>query len=251
MFEIIILSVVQGITEFLPISSSAHLIIVTEFFKIEKGGLLLDISLHSGSLLAIILYFKKDLAFFLKNIKKLRIILISSIPVVLGGYILVKSNLTYYLRELNIISLMTIIFAFFLYYADKKPLKKKISKDFNLKSFLIIGFFQVLSLVPGVSRSGITITAARLLHFRREDSAKISFLLSIPVLCAATAYNILSLSKIDNFDLNKYNLIAFILSFLFSFITIKYFINYIIKKTLTIFIIYRILIGILILFLIN
>ena len=177
MFDVIILSIVQGVTEFIPVSSSAHLILVSEYFDFNNGSLLLDINLHFGSLLAVIIYFKKDLFKFINNKKLFLKIILSSLPVILVGFILIKLDLIKIFRNFKVIGWMTIIFGFVLYFTDKADINREINKDLRLKSALLIGGFQVLSLIPGVSRSGITISAARMLKFKREDAVKISFLL--------------------------------------------------------------------------
>jgi len=247
MAEIIFLSIIQGITEFLPISSSAHLILFSNYFNFNNQSLTLDISLHLGSLLAIIFYFKKDLLDFVSNKFLFLKILISSIPVMIFGFCLVKLNLIEYLRSYEIIGWTTIIFGVLLYFSDLKKTKKKINKDFKYSTALYIGLFQVLSLVPGVSRSGIAITGSRFLNFSRLDSVKISFLISIPTLAMISLYNLQILIIEKNFEVYKINLLGIILSFLFSYLTIKYFLSYIKKFSLTAFVVYRIFLGTIIL----
>ena len=247
MAEIIFLSIIQGITEFLPVSSSAHLILFSNYFNFNNQSLTLDISLHLGSLLAIIFYFKKDLLDFVSNKFLFLKILISSIPVMIFGFCLVKFNLIEYLRSYEIIGWTTIIFGVLLYFSDLKKTKKKINKDFKYSTALYIGLFQVLSLVPGVSRSGIAITGSRFLNFSRLDSAKISFLISIPALTLVSLYNLQILIIEKNFEVYKINLLGIILSFLFSYLTIKYFLSYIKKFSLTAFVVYRIFLGTIIL----
>jgi undecaprenyl-diphosphatase len=241
--EIIILSLIQGISEFLPISSSAHLIIVSTLYEFKSSSLLIDVSLHLGSLLAIIFFFKKELFDLQNNQKLLLLITIGSIPLMLVGYIIYNAGLIYLLRDLKIIAWTTLIFGIILYFADKNKFDQKISSDLNLKTILYIGFFQILALVPGVSRAGITMTAARLFRFSRVDSGKISFLLAIPALTGASALNIKNISE-NNFELNYLIFIAIVLSFLFSYLTVKFFLKYINKFSLNIFIIYRIVVAV-------
>ena len=248
MVEIIILSIVQGLTEFLPISSSAHLILVSKYFNFSNENLTLDLSLHFGSLLAIIFYFKKEFLDFINNKKLFLKIILSSVPVIVFGFILVKLNLIDYLRNYKIIGWTTIFFGILLYVGDLVKTKKTIKKDLSYKSVFYIGFFQAISLIPGVSRSGITITAGRFLNFSRTDSSKISFLMSIPTLTAVGLYNFKDLYLENNFEVSKLNIFAIILSFIFSFFTIKLFFNYIRKSSLTVFVIYRIFLGLVILF---
>ena len=247
--EILILSAIQGISEFLPISSSAHLILISNFYDFKTSSLLIDISLHLGSLFAIMFYFKKDI-FDLKNNKRLLgLIMVGSIPLMIFGYILHSSDLIYFVRNVEIIAWTTLFFGFILYFSDQSKTKKNISKNLNLKSIIFIGIFQILALIPGVSRAGITITAARFLNFNRVDSTKISFLLSIPALIGASSLGITDAFK-QTLEINYLSIIAIILSFLFSFITVKYFLKYVNNFSLNIFVIYRVFLGIILLLII-
>ena len=247
MIEVIILSVVQGITEFLPVSSSAHLILIAKYFKFNSGSLNLDVSLHLGSLLAILFYFKNELFHFTKNKELLLKIILSSLPVIIFGFFLIKLNLIDYFRNFKVIGWSTLIFGIFLYYCDKIKVKKSLNKDFNYMTALYIGFFQILALIPGVSRSGIIISGGRFLNFNRVDSVKISFLLSIPTLSAASLFNIQQLIIQDNLNASLFNLIGVCISFLISYLTIKFLILFIQKFSLTIFVIYRVILGFVIL----
>jgi|TARA_B110000967_G_C18819039_1_gene527654 undecaprenyl-diphosphatase len=241
--EIIILSLVQGISEFLPVSSSSHLIIISTLYEFKASSLLIDVSLHLGSLFAIIFFFRKDLFDIQNNQRLLLLIIIGSTPLILVGYFLYTTELIYLLRNIKVIAWTTLIFGIILYIADKNQFKKKISSDLNIKIILYIGFFQILSLIPGVSRAGITMTAARFCKFNRVESSKISFLLAIPALTGAS---VLSLKDIfiQSFEINYLSLIAIICSFLFSYFTVKFFLNYINKFSLNIFVIYRIILAI-------
>ena len=166
MIEIFILSLVQGVTEFLPISSSSHLIIISEYFEFKNQSLSIDVSCHIGSFFAVLVYFYKDVINFYKNKSLFFKIIISSIPVMLAGIVLVETNFIEKMRNIEIIAWTTLIFGILLYISDKFKIEKTINKDFSLKSALFIGFLQILSLIPGVSRSGIAITAARFLNLR-------------------------------------------------------------------------------------
>ena len=240
--EIIILSAIQGISEFLPISSSAHLILVSSLYEFKSNSLLIDISLHLGSLLAIIYFFRNELLDTKNNKRLLGLIILGSIPLIIVGYILYSTNFIYALRDVKVIAWTTLIFGIILYIADKNRFDKKISTNLNFQSILFIGLFQILSLVPGVSRAGITITAARILKFNRLDSSKISFLLSIPALSGAS---FLGLKDVLNqpLDLNYLVLIAIISSFIFSFLTVNFFLIYINKFSMNAFVIYRVVIA--------
>jgi len=247
MIEVLILSIIQGITEFLPISSSSHLILTSNYLNFENQSLSIDISLHIGSFIAVITYFARDIISYAKNKLLFLKIIISSFPIMFFGYFLIKYGLTDQLRSIKIIGWTTIIFGILLYISDKFKVDKKLDKNFSFKSAIFIGILQVLSLIPGVSRSGITITASRMLNFNRFDSAKISFLLSIPTLGAVTIFGFNNLIQTESVNFSLLNLIAIILSFIFSFLTIKYFLKFIKKFSLYIFVVYRIILGILIL----
>ena len=240
--EIIILSIVQGISEFLPISSSAHLIIVSTLYEFKSSSLLIDVSLHLGSLFAIIFYFRKELLNLQNNQKLLLLIIFGSIPLMLVGYILYTSQLIHLLRNIKVIAWATLIFGIILYIADKNKFDKKISVNLNIKTILYIGLFQVLALIPGVSRAGIAITAARIFKFNRFDSSKISFFLAIPALTGASALGLKNIFE-QSVQINYIVFIAIILSFLFSYFTIKFFLKYIEKFSLNIFVLYRIFIA--------
>ena len=243
MIEILILSFIQGVTEFLPVSSSSHLILVSEYLNFEEQSLSIDVSLHIGSFLAVVLYFYKDILNFFKNRFLFLKIFISSLPVMAIGFFLVKFGLIEKIRNLEIIAWMTIIFGILLYISDRFSLSKDLDKNFTYKSAILIGLFQILSLIPGVSRSGIAITAARLLNFKRVDSAKISFLLSIPILGAVSFFGIKNLFSLNDAYLIQLNLFSIFMSFVISLATIKYFLKYINKFNLNLFVFYRILLG--------
>ena len=247
MIEILILSLVQGITEFLPISSSSHLILISDFLDFKNQNLSIDVSLHIGSFIAVLSYFYKDILNFFDNKILFFKIFISSIPLMIIGFFLVETGFVEKIRNLKIIAWTTVIFGFLLFLSDKFKLEKNIEKNFTMKSAIFIGLFQVLSLIPGVSRSGIAITASRLLNFKRVDAAKISFLLSIPILGAVSLFGLKNLIFSENSYFTASNLIAIFFSFLTSLITIKYFLIYIKKFNLNIFVYYRILLGLILL----
>lgn len=240
--EILILSAIQGISEFLPISSSAHLILVSSLYEFKSSSLLIDISLHLGSLFAIIFFFREELLDIKNNKRLLSLIILGSIPLIIVGYVLYSTGIIYNLRNVKVIAWTTLIFGIILYVADKSRFDRKISTNLNFNSILFISVFQILSLIPGVSRAGITITAARILKFNRFDSSKISFLLSIPALGGAS---ILGLKDIfsQSVEFNYLVIIAILTSFIFSFVTVKFFLIYINKFSMNAFVIYRIIIA--------
>ena len=247
MIEIFILSLIQGVTEFLPVSSSSHLILVSEYLQFENQNLSIDVSLHIGSFIAVVIYFKNDIINFYQNKILFFKILLASLPVMIVGYILAETNYIDKIRNVKIIAWTTIIFGLLLFLSDRFKLNKSINNDLNFSSVLFISFLQIFSLVPGVSRSGISITAARLLKFKRIDAAKISFLLSIPILGAVSAFGIKNIIVSESNHFSIINLLAILLSFIFSLITIKYFLDFIKKFNLNVFVIYRLLLGVVLL----
>ena len=240
--EVIILSVIQGVTEFIPVSSSAHLIIISNISNFNLNSLEVDVSLHLGSLLAIVVYFWRDLIDFSKNKKKLYLIFFGSIPLIIVGYVLYISNLIYHLRNLELIAWTTLIFGVLLYFSDKNKTDKILEKDLSKKDIIFIGMLQILSLIPGVSRSGINITAGRFVKYSRIDSAKISFFLSIPALAGASLLGLKDILK-DPFEFNSIIFLTISISFIFSYLTIKFLLYYLDKFSLKIFVFYRIILA--------
>jgi undecaprenyl-diphosphatase len=240
--EVLLLSAIQGVSEFLPISSSAHLILVSSLYEFKSSSLLIDISLHLGSLFAILYYFRMDLLDVKNNKRLLSLIVVGSIPLIIFGYVLYSTGIIYELRNVKIIAWTTLIFGIILYIADRNRFDKKISSNLNFQSILFISVFQILSLIPGVSRAGITITAARILKFNRLDSSKISFLLSIPALSGASFLGLKDIFY-QSVEFNYLVFIAIFTSFVFSFVTVKFFLIYINKFSMNVFVAYRIIIA--------
>ena len=241
--ETLILSIIQGISEFIPVSSSAHLLIISRLSDFNVSNLQLDISLHLGSLLAIILFFRKELINIINNKNIFLLIILGSIPLVIVGYIFYSTNLIDQFRNLKVVAWGTLIFGVLLYFSDKFELKNKISSDLNIKSIIIIGLFQILAIIPGVSRSGIVITASRFLKFDRVESSKIAFYLSIPALAGASVLGFKDVID-DQINFDAIFIFSTSTSFLFSYFTIKYFLIYVKMFSLSFFVIYRIVLSI-------
>ena len=186
LLKITILGIVQGITEFLPISSNAHLIIVEQLLNYKNNNEILNLVFHLGSLLAIITYFFSELLGLFKKPKIILNLIIATLPVIITGYFVFKFRLIDYENfSIKIIAITTIVFGIILFCSDKIKITKKLYTDLNAKKSFIIGLFQVIALIPGVSRSGITLTAGRFLGYSRLDAAKFSFFLSIPTTSGA------------------------------------------------------------------
>lgn len=251
-FQAIVLGIVQGITEMLPISSSAHLIILPMIFNWNVPEWF-DVALHAGTLFAIAIYFFKDWLDLIKKgfnyvVKKEKTvqgrmfwyIVLATIPGGVIGFILDK-YLEEALRRPIIIALALIIMGIALYFVDKKSKNKVSYEKMTLKQTFLIGISQALAFIPGVSRSGVTITTARLLGIKREAAAKFSFMLSAPIVLGATIF------KLKDFVFNFPCIIGILVSFITGLIVIKFLLNYIQKKDYKIFAIYRVIFGIIIL----
>lgn len=226
LWQSLVLSLIQGITEFLPISSSGHLVITREIFNWNEAGAAFDAFTGLGTLTAVLIYFRREVlelltAFFKQKNQGLNFdpnatlanqLLIASIPAFIFGF-LIKDTVDNWGHKPLLIASTTLIFALFLQITDLWGVKKKQLSDFTLKTAIIVGLFQAIALIPGTSRSGITITAALLLGFNRQASAKFSFLLSIPISAAAGLYGLLKIGS----DPTGIGFIALLLSFLISF----------------------------------
>ena len=240
--QTLILSLVQGVSEFIPVSSSAHLILFSDIFNSFKSSVLMDASLHLGSLIAIIHYFLKDLINFSHNKKILNLLVIGSFPLIIVGYFFYKYNIYENLRNIEIIAWSTLVFGILLYFSDKFIVSKSFEKNLNIKNIIKIGLFQVLALIPGASRAGIVITGSRFLNFNRYDAAKISFILSIPALLGASTLTLkdsFAKEEIMNFNI----ILGIFFSYIFSYLTIKYFLIYTKNFSLNVFVIYRVLLS--------
>ncbi len=257
--EIIIYSLIQGITEFLPVSSSAHLLILEKIFSWEIPGRTMAIAAHLGSLIAVILFLKNDLINLSTkiqtsyNFKLLINIILITLPIVVAGLIIFK-NFENNLLTLKVVSFSSIIGGLFLYFMDhfKKQTQKKLI-DLSYHQAIIIGILQVFSLIPGTSRAGSVITGARLFNINRVEAAKLGLYTGIPTILGAVILEISWL--ISNFYFNLQNTLwlalIIILSGIFAFIAMKVLLKWLKNKSFLPFVLYRILIGIIILIYIN
>ena len=257
LFQASILALIQGVTEFLPISSSAHLILAAHFFGLGEGFLAFDIAVHSGTLAAVVFHFRKELINMQPNhSSKITLsvdqniwltLIVASLPVFIAGALL-RDLVATELRSTEVIAMATIIFAFVLWFADARR-NMATAQTINLKQAFIIGLAQTLALIPGTSRAGITIAAALLLSLSRRQSLNFSFLLAIPVIAAASALNIWEIfnGSTINAELWYPMAVGFVISAVFALLTIKLFIRFVEKIGLLPFVIYRILLGIILL----
>ena len=237
--EIIILSIVQGLTEFLPISSSGHLVLIAEGFKFDTSSLSIDVFLHTATLFAVILYLKK------LPYSQIIPLIIATIPIVIIGFFAI--DYVDVLRQTNIVGISLLVSAFFILIVDMLAQRQTLIKTNKFVKALIIGLFQVVAIIPGVSRSGITIAAGRLVGESRKEASLFSFLISVPVIAAATILSLKDLpATLEVVGIN-YLAIGFILCFVIAFLTIKYFIRFVEQIGLWAFAAYQIIMGVLVL----
>jgi len=246
--QAIILGIVQGLGEFLPISSSAHLVLVPWLMGWKDAGLRFDVALHVGTLFAVIAYFWRD---WIKLIidglsfkstiegKLFWFLVISTIPGGIGGYLLESYAATVFRNPL-LIGIMLMILGVMLYYADTRSYSGKNMSMIGLRESLFIGVSQVLAIIPGVSRSGITMTAGRMMGLNRETSARFSFLLSTPIIAGAGLKTAIELSP---GDVNVFFIAGLVVSAIVGFASIKFLLQYLTRRSFSIFIWYRMLAG--------
>lgn len=254
--QVIVLALIQGLTEFLPISSSAHLILPSQVLGWPDQGLAFDVAVHVGSLLAVMWYFRKDVYVMAENwLKHLarqphdaehRIlawwVILGTIPAGLIGMIF-EDFIDQNLRSILVIAIATILFGLALWWADSGVKQTKELQRLTWKDVLVIGFAQALALIPGTSRSGITMTAALALGYHKTDAARFSFLLSIPLILAAGLLKTVEL--LQNPDLVYWNELigGTVLSFISAYLCIALFLKWIERMGFLPFVIYRLLLG--------
>lgn len=261
--QIISLAIVQGVSEFLPISSSGHLILSPYLFGFKDQGLSFDVAVHLGSLVAVISYFRHDiinisLAWFRSlpssgtSNPESRLgwaIIIGTIPVVIFG-LLLRDIIESDFRAPWIIGVTTILFGLLLLWADRSSTRQRETEEITVRDAVFIGFSQVLALIPGTSRSGITMTTGLMLGFTRQAASRFSFLLSIPTILASSALISLNLAQTSEPVDWTALLMGVGLSAIAAYLCIHFFLRYIERIGMTPFVIYRLLLGALVFLLI-
>lgn len=261
LLHIVILALIQGITEFLPVSSSGHLVLAQSVMNGHepvawKDHMMLDVAVHVGTLFSVLLYFRHDVIAMVKSLKSaikgqwntqgsrlLFYVAIGSIPVVIAGAAM-KTIEPGWLLSVEIIGWTTLLFGILLWIADKYYPNTQTLENLTAKNALIIGFFQVLALIPGVSRSGITMTAARFLGFNRTESAHYALLLGIVAISGAGILGGLSVIEYNTLQLTSSILLAVALSFVAGWVSIALMMKWLAHASFTIFAIYRVILGV-------
>lgn len=259
-FNLLLIALIQGLTEFLPVSSSGHLILLPSLTGLEDQGQIIDVAAHLGTLLAVILYFWSDVKLALAGTLRLLrgkvdtqgaflalCLLIATIPVIIVGLILKITGLSDAMRGITVIGWAMIIFGVLLYWADQNGPTEKTAERWSLKDAFKMGLWQAVALIPGTSRSGITITAGRMLGYTRTDAAKLAMLMSIPTIIASGA--LLSLDVIGTADAGAMRDIGIVaaMSFTAALFALTLMMRLLKSVSFTPYVIYRIGLGVVLL----
>ena len=262
-FYISLLAIVQGITEFLPVSSSGHLLLISELFDQPDQSLQIDVAVHFGTLLAIVMFYRNDFKSLLNGLHKnlvfnfidnnarfFRLLVLATLPVTCAGFVLKFTGFIYEMRSLKVIGFGMIIFGLILYISDKYGKKNRFKRDWSYKDALIMGVWQAFALIPGTSRSGNTISGAMFLGFSRESSVNLSLIMSIPTIFASSFLLFVDFIKVDFESSNSSIIVLSIcLSYLAAIIALSLLVRFVRTNNFVPFVVYRLIIGSFILYL--
>ena len=260
LLQLLIIALVQGLTEFLPVSSSGHLILLPNLSGMADQGLAIDVAAHVGTLGAVMLYFQRDVRLALGGLGRLLrgkidtrgaflalCLVVATVPVVIAGLILKITGLADMMRGIAVIGWAMIIFGVLLYWADQKGATTRTAEGWTLKHALQMGMWQAVALIPGTSRSGITITAGRMLGYSRQDAARLAMLMSIPTIIASGA--LLGLDVLSGDDLGAFRDIAIVaaMSFVAALFALTIMMRLLRSVSFTPYVIYRLILGVVLL----
>ncbi|WP_417586696.1 undecaprenyl-diphosphate phosphatase [Pararhodobacter oceanensis] len=260
LFHLIILAVIQGVTEFLPISSSGHLILLPELTGMADQGLVIDVAVHVGTLFAVMLFFHRDMAQIFRGLPELLrgraestgarmalLLIISTIPVMVVGLLLKVTGLVDQFRSIAVIGWAMLVFGIVLYIADRRGAETRQAEGWTLRDAVVLGLWQAVALIPGTSRSGITITGARILGFERQEAARLSMLMSIPTIIASAGLTALGLVGSLSAEVLIDGSIAAALAFVAALLALSLMMRLLRSVSYTPYVIYRIILGVLLL----
>lgn len=260
LFNLLLLALIQGVTEFLPISSSGHLILLPNLLGTEDQGQTIDVAVHVGTLGAVILYFWRDVRAAIAGVPRLLtgridtpgaklafLLVIATIPVILFGLFLEITGIYDSLRSIAVIGWTMLIFGLVLYWADQRGTHEKRSEDWSLRDAIIMGLWQAIALIPGTSRSGITITAARYLGYDRESAARVAMLMSIPTIIASGVFAGAEVIATADAQTAKDGAIAAGLSFIAALGALSLMFKLLKSVSFTPYVVYRVILGVVLL----
>ena len=256
LYHLLLVAAIQGITEFLPVSSSGHLILLPNLTGLEDQGQVIDVAVHVGTLFAVVLYFWSDVRLAIGGLPKLLrwqiddqgawlalCLAIATVPVVVFGVVLKLTGLDDAMRSVTVIGWTMLVFGLVLYWADQKGSTAKTARNWSLKDALVMGLWQAVALIPGTSRSGITITAARHLGYAREDAAKLAMLMSIPTILASGTLLGLEVAADANGALARDGAIAAVFAFICALLALSLMMRLLKSVSFTPYVIYRVILG--------
>ncbi len=260
LFHLLLIAAIQGLTEFLPVSSSGHLILLPELTSLEDQGQVIDVAVHVGTLFAVILYFWKDVKIALGGLTRLvrgkvdtqgaflaLCLVIGTIPVILLGLIFKVTGFDDQLRSMAVIGWTMIVFGIVLYWADQTGPTERSSESWSLKHALIMGLWQAIALIPGTSRSGITITGGRQLGYDRESAARLAMLMSIPTIIASGALLGIEVAATADAAAARDGAIAAVFSFFCALAALVFMMRLLKSVSFTPYVIYRVILGVILL----
>lgn len=257
LFHLFVVAAIQGLTEFLPVSSSGHLVLLPALTNLQDQGLALDVAVHVGSLFAVILYFWSDVKVALHGVGRLvqgkvdtkgaflaLCLGIATVPVVIAGALIQLFGIQEYLRSAAVVGWTMLIFGIVLFWADRTGPSHKSSEQWSIKDAATMGLAQVLALIPGTSRSGITITAARRLGYDREGAARLAMLMSIPVIICSGALLASDVAATANWQTARDGIIAAVFAFGTALLSITVMMRLLKFVSFTPYVVYRVVLGI-------
>ncbi len=260
LFHLLLVAVLQGVTEFLPVSSSGHLILLPNLTGLDDQGQVIDVAVHVGTLFAVILYFRSDVANAFGGIPRLLrgkadtpgaklalLLIIATIPVILAGLILKVTGLNDAMRSTAVIGWTMLLFGIFLYWTDQTGKSDRTASDWNLPDAIKMGLWQAVALIPGTSRSGITMSGARLLGYNRTDAARLSMLMSIPTIIASGTLLGLEVAATANAQAARDGAIAATFAFVAALFALVLMMRLLKTVSFTPYVIYRVILGVILL----
>ncbi|WP_102109393.1 undecaprenyl-diphosphate phosphatase [Oceaniglobus roseus] len=257
LFNLLLVAIIQGLTEFLPISSSGHLILLPALTGMADQGQAIDVAVHVGTLGAVILYFWRDVSTGLVGLGRLvrgkvdtpgaflaLCLIVATIPVILAGLVLKLTGLDETMRSAAVIGWTMLLFGLFLYWTDQRGATDRVAEQWTLKHALVMGLWQMVALIPGTSRSGITVSAARLLGYERQDAARLSMLMSIPTILASGILLGAEVAGSADAQLAKDAAIGAAFAFVAALLALTLMMRLLRSVSFTPYVIYRVILGV-------
>ncbi|MFY0693119.1 MAG: undecaprenyl-diphosphate phosphatase [Paracoccaceae bacterium] len=256
LFHLALVAIIQGLTEFLPVSSSGHLALVPHLTNLNDQGQAIDVAVHVGTLFAVILYFRADVSEAISGVPRLLqgkvdtqaaslafALLVATIPVVIFGTVLFLTGLSQVLRSVAVIGWAMLIFGFVLYWTDQRGQVSKTKEHWTPRDAFIMGLWQAIALIPGTSRSGATISGARALGYDRENAARLAMLMSIPTIAVSGIAVSFQAFATVNLQLLRDGAIAAVLAFISALLALGLMMRLLKSVSFTPYVIYRIIVG--------